>query len=84
MHQILTLEGHQYFGNKIDLFQARHDYLTRSNVSNLFTLPLLIYSKCQRSFLYFGLREWNSIPIEIRNINKPGSFKKALKANLLG
>ena len=56
MHQILTLEGHQYFGNKVELFQARLDYLMRSNVSNLYTLSLLIYSECQSLFLYFGLR----------------------------
>ena len=41
---------------------VRHTRLTCSSMSLMFTVPLMKSTKLQQSFLYQGVKTWNSIP----------------------
>ena len=77
-------DAHSFFKNKIDSFQTHHDHDTRAASLEHIVLPYYSRSKCQRSFLYRGLKYWNKLPLSIRNIpNNYNSFKNALKKHIL-
>ena len=82
MYQILHSNQHVYFKNKIQSFQVYHMYGTRNLHSNCLTLPFYHFSKCQRSFLYNGIENWNNLPLSLRNSNE-SKFKRNLKKFLL-
>ena len=83
MYQILRMNLHHYFIEKIDRFQISHEHSTRFASGELFTLPFMRHNKCQRSFLYRGLQFWNQLPVSIRNLEKLEPFKRALHKYLL-
>ena len=83
MFQILCMNSHSYFANKIESCQVHHNYRTRNSALDLCTLPMVRFSKCQRSFVYIGIKFWNCLPVYIRNIEQLNKFKKALKNHLL-
>ena len=80
MYRILMTDAHHYFKNKIASFQTDHEHETRTTSLDHKVLPSYKCSKCQRSFLYVGLKFWNKLPYSTRNIpNNPKCFKNALK-----
>ena len=80
MYRILKTDSHLFFKNKIASFQTEHQHITRASSLEIIDLPFLRLSKCQRSFLYRGLKFWNKIPLDIRNIpNNPLLLKKSIK-----
>ena len=80
MYRILCLKNHDCLASKVLSYQTNHSHETRSAVNEILNLPLLSRSKCQRSFLYNGIKIWNDIPLRIRNIDEDlNSFKKLLK-----
>ena len=58
----------QYFSKS----NVRHSRPTRCSSSLMFTIPLMKTTKLQQSFLYQGVKTWNSIPHNIKN----SSFSK--------
>ena len=58
----------QYFSKS----NFRHSRPTRCSSSLMFTIPLMKTTKMQQSFLYQGVKTWNSIPHNIKN----SSFSK--------
>ena len=58
----------QYFSKS----NVRHSRPTRCSSSLMFTIPLTKTTKLQQSFLYQGVKTWNSIPHNIKN----SSFSK--------
>ncbi len=61
-------------------FQKRstvHDKDTRNK--DLLTVPYYKSASGQRTFSYRSIRLWNSLPIELRELNEIGRFKRELK-----
>ena len=58
----------QYFSKS----NVRHSRPTRCSSSHMLTIPLMKTTKLQQSFLYQGVKTWNSIPHNIKN----SSFSK--------
>ena len=84
MYRILQLNNHQFLATKIYSYQTVHSYETRSVHNQNLNLPLFTLTKCQNSFLYNGLKIWNSLPLEIRIIQFDlYSFKKVFKNHIL-
>ena len=79
MYQIVKLGLHPHFSQKFSSFQTRHEYETRQNRSELLTTPLVRNAKCQRSFLYLGVKCWNELPLCIRDSENQKSFKINLR-----
>ena len=70
MYRILRLNSHDSLAMKVFSYQTNHSYETRAVRNEELTLPHLIRSKCQRSFLYNGIKIWNNIPLQIRNVHE--------------
>ena len=84
MYRIIQLNHHEFLANKLLSYQTNHTYETRSVQNQSLTLPLYRLSKCQRSFLYNGIKIWNLLPLNIRTVQDDlNSFKKLLKYHLL-
>ena len=59
-----------------------HDYNTRNR--NLFRNTNIVRLKiCQRSFLNYGINQWNTLAPDIKLINSIYRLKSSLKDNLL-
>ena len=84
MYKILCLNTHAYFANKIHASQINRTHQTRAVTNQNLYLPRFLRKKYKRSFIYKGSQFWNSIPINIRNIdNNCNTFKRSLKNHLL-
>ena len=83
MFQIIQLNLHEYFAEKLSSQQITHNHTTRASTSQNLTTPHYRYNKCQKSFLYQGTKIWNEIPTTIRNSETLHVFKKNLKKFLL-
>ena len=83
MYQIIKQDHHPYLMNRIEGNQIRHNISTRFSRTEMLTLPFMRFTKCQRSFIYTGIKVWNKLPIEIRNTDKLNTFKRSLKSFLL-
>ena len=84
MYKILRLNNHESLASKIESFQTHHAHDTRAVSHNDLTLPLFRRTKCQNSFVYRGIKFWNSIVPDIRNIpDDLNAFKIRLKRSLL-
>ena len=82
MFQINKLEMHSYFLNKINAMQTDHSYRTRMQLNEELNTPLFRSLKCQKSFLYVGIKYWNDLPVNIRNSGNIKIFKKCLQSHL--
>ena len=65
-----------YFADKIAEEQVHHDHLTRAKADNKLTLPFPRISKYISSYIYQGIKIWNTVPLEIRNTNCILIFKR--------
>ena len=83
MFQIVKLRLHDYFINKIDELQIEHDHETRSRTNESYRLPLFKFRKCQRSFLFIGIKFWNDLPISVKAMENLQNFKRHLRENIL-
>ena len=83
MYQVIIMKKHAYFNDIISSFQIDHNHFTRRINNEQFTLPFFRYVKCQKSFLYSGMKIWNDLPINLRSIEKLNRFKAAVKGYLL-
>ena len=84
MYRIIQLNNHEFLAAKLLSYQNSHSHETRSVQNQNLNLPLFRKSKCQRSFLYNGIKIWNTLPLNIRTVQEDlNSFKKLLKNHLL-
>ena len=84
MYRILRLNNHESLASKIDSFQINHSHDTRAVAQQALTLPPYRLSKCQNSFLYRGIKFWNKISTDLKNIaDDANAFKNLLKRKLL-
>ena len=84
MYKILRLNNHESLAMKINSFQTYHTHETRAVVNQELQWPRYHRTKCQYSFIYRGIKFWNSLPIDLRNIpDDLNAFKRHLKRFLL-
>ena len=84
MYRILKLDDHNYLASKVLSYQTNHLHGTRSVHNQNLNLLFFTRIKCQRSFLYNGIKIWNSLPLNIKNVqDNLKSFKKLFKNHLL-
>ena len=53
--------------------------LDNENRNNKIIIPMSRLTLYRRSFIYRGISCWNTLPDNIKNIQKSGSFKRAAK-----
>ena len=63
MYNLHPYNRNQYFSKS----NVRHSRPTHCTSSLMFTIPLMKTTKLQQSFLYQGVKTWNSIPHNIKN-----------------
>ena len=79
MYQVLEMNFHPYFWHKLRSFQITHSHATRRNAFQKLSIPYVRLAKCQRSFLFTGIKFWNELPLNIRNSSNLKKFKSDLK-----
>jgi hypothetical protein len=72
--------SNSYISNNFRLFSDVHRYNTRNSESN-FILPKAKGQACN-TFYFTGIKEWNSLPIQIKSLTNSTSFKSAIKTHL--
>ena len=77
MFRILKLDHFPSIRSKINLTQPDHNYPTRA--SHLFNEPFPRVLAIRMNFQYQIISIWNNLPNRIKNIERIGSFKRALK-----
>ena len=82
-HKYYVLKESSYFVNKFNDLQVLHNLNTRHNHNNLFNTPTINSSKIYRSFYYWSMKKWNTIPAPLRRVSKNKPFKRHLKKFLL-
>ena len=84
MYRIIQLNYHTFLANKVLSYQTNHLHETRFAYNENLNLPFFTLTKCQRSFLYNGIKIWNSLPLHLKTLQDDlNSFKKMLKNHLL-
>ena len=74
MYKCLVLNRYPDMRYSILHSQPNHDYNTRTTD---FRLPFCRTSRCKQSLLYQGIKNWNSLPLEIKEKISLGSFKSS-------
>ena len=77
MHQTLFSEYNVHFKSLLKPLSESHHHDTR-NV-NLFVIPRYNKTMSQYSFVYSGVKTWNELPSELRNIPSLVDFRKKVK-----
>ena len=82
MFKVICDGKHLIFFNKMDQHIIAHNFET--NVDQMwrkhFTTLLYLKSKCQTSFIYWGIQLWNNIPNHFKQISNVRKFKKYMKS----
>lgn len=78
MHKLIH-GGDETYSHIVSELRPAHSHATRSVEQQLLNLPLFRKAKCQSSFLYKGLKFWNLLPLDVRQIAEYNLFKAKLK-----
>ena len=79
MYQIIKLNAHLYFSQKIESSQVEILHETRRNSQQNLRIPFMRSNKCQNSFIFVGSKYWNELPISLKNSENAKIFKTKLK-----
>jgi hypothetical protein len=69
-----------YLKDNFQLFADLHNYRTRNSPYN-FILPRAKGQACN-TFYFTGIKDWNALPSDIKQISNPHPFKRAIKSHL--
>ena len=72
-----------YFHSKITDLLPSHPHTTRHSSQFNFNLPDINLTQFKASFLYNGIKIWNTLPSYIKNIENKSKLKKTLKLHLI-
>ena len=81
--KIRQLGQHQNLFDVFEELNPTHSYSTRNSVNNALNVPLFRTDRCQQSFIYNAVHQWNRLPNEIKSCSSIKSFKMKCKTNLL-
>ena len=79
MFKIVSENKHPHFTQKIHNQAILHNHETRSNVDNHLVPPRYTKTKCQNSFIFRGIKLWNTTHTEVRQSATLTEFKERLK-----
>lgn len=82
-YKCYNLGYHSLFVNRILNLIPSHSYSTRHSSLSQLNLPICHKSRSQKSFIFAATKNWNSIPVSIKNSNSLNSFKSQYKKYLL-
>ena len=71
-----------YFNSKICNLTPVHDHVTRFAINNCYLLPVILKTVGQKQFFFNAIKQWNSLPQELKNIPTTDNFKREFKAFL--
>ena len=60
-----------------------HGHNTRGSVSDFYVPKIGSSEILKRSFFFSGIKDWNSLPHELKSIKNEKSFKSRLKAFIM-
>ena len=70
--------------NDVITISKNQSYTLRSQTNNDLTLPYIPRTNYgKNTFTFYGMRVWNELPLEIRNISNNKTFKNRVKYHLL-
>ena len=78
-NNLLPLPFQNYFSNTCNV----HKQLTRGSTNYNFFLPFCRTRKLQTSIKYQGLKVWNSLSLELKELKSLATFRSKLKSTLL-
>jgi hypothetical protein len=79
--KIVNSTGPSYMKESFMFTRDLHSHFTRSKLYN-FVVPKS-NGKENITFYYSAINDWNSLPVQIKQMTKIGQFKKAVKCHLL-
>ena len=71
------------FDKKFQTYDTLHTHFTRSPKWKTFVQPQHVCSRTSKSIAISGVKNWNSLPPDVRNCSGKYIFKKKLKDYLL-
>ena len=77
MFQTLNMNKPNSLINKFNAMISDHNHSTR--YKNNFKLPQFYKTTCQRSILFAGPKQWDSLPLSIKNLENLNNYKCKLK-----
>jgi len=83
LFKVLRTEQHPYFFQIVEDLIPQHDHNTRFSERDVFNLPALSKTKCQKGFLYQAINIWNDLPEDLKACSSLGTFRHSLKRELL-
>ena len=72
-------DNSQYFYNKILPLIPDHEHLTRFSSMQKFNIPRHGKSMSEKQFLYNAIKQWNDLPVHLKQPLSPDSFKSKVK-----
>ena len=72
-------DNSQYFYHKILPLKPDHEHLTRFSSMQKFNIPRHGKSMSEKQFLYNAIKQWNVLPVHLKQPLSPGSLKSKLK-----
>lgn len=84
-NDLSTVDSYEYLGYQLDPLLKLVDnrgLQTRSHAGLLFAIPFRCTGVYLKSFLYLGMTQWNSLPLEVRMIEDGNVFKNQLKLKI--
>ena len=67
----------------ISRFFPNHMHNTRFRIGLNLSGPTMLKTKCQQSYVYCACKQWNTLPVYLRDCSTMKIFKKLFKAYLL-
>ena len=83
LHKILSSGQPSYLASLFNFLGDTHSLNTRSNTSNILSIPAHKSDFFSRSFSVSASRQWNSLSLELRQLRSIGIFKRKVKEFLL-
>ena len=76
------LNDHFFLVDKLSQMQHNHDHLTRFSTAGNFTVHPINLSIYFNSFFHQGVKMYNDLPSNIKEVNNLQSYRKLLKTHL--
>ncbi len=74
-----NLNVNDYFSVSLENLVTDHNYATRFAIDKKFLLPLFRKSKCQKSFIFRGIKLWNCLSLSVRTCYDLALFKRSVR-----
>ena len=83
VHKIKNGLAPDYLTGAFTAVKEVHQHFTRGSVSDFHISSPCVSSLSQKSFGYVAVKEWNSLPLDLKQIRSVTTFKSRLRSYLL-